>query len=52
MEIGVFVLNIITGCCTVLGTKQYISLIALTVLTVFISQCIGIINYIDEKGNN
>lgn len=39
-------------CCTTLGMKKYISLIALTALTVFISQCIGIIKYKVEKEKN
>lgn len=43
------VILIAAGCCTTLGMKKYISLIALTALTVFISQCIGIIKYKVEK---
>ena len=43
---------IAAGCCTALGMKKYLSLIALTALTVFISQCIGIIKYKVEKEKN
>lgn len=46
------VILIAAGCCTTLGMKKYISLIALTALTVFISQCIGIIKYKVEKEKN
>lgn len=46
------VILIATGFCTVLGMKKYISLIALTALTVFISQCVGKIKYKVEKRKN
>ena len=46
------IILVATGYCTVLGMKKYISLSALTILTVFISQCIGVIKYIVEKRKN
>lgn len=46
------IILITAGCCTTLGMKKYISLIALTALIVFISQCIGIVKYKVEKEKN
>lgn len=42
---------IFTGCCTVCGMDDIVSLIALTALIVFISQCIGIVKYSVEKNS-
>lgn len=40
---------IFAGCCTLGDITKAVQLVALTILTVFISQCIGIIKYNIEK---
>ena len=40
---------IFTGCCASCGMNEMVSLVALTVLIVFISQCIGMVKYSVEK---
>lgn len=40
---------IFTGYCTTCGMDKMVSLVALTVLIVFISQCIGMVKYSVEK---
>lgn len=42
---------IFTGCCTVCRMDEIVSLIALTALVVFISQCMGIVKYGVEKNS-
>lgn len=47
--IGVFIFG---GCCTLVGINGIVSLIALTVLVILISQYVGLVKYKIEKSKN
>lgn len=47
-----FGIILFTGCCTVGGMSNTVSLIALTVLVILISQYVGIVKFKIEKSKN